>query len=93
MTDKLRELLEDVRTVYEGKGMVVYPNSFSKLIEEIMKLDNINRLQKEQIEKMKCCSNCSKVYVRKKDGLVCCSVGSFHINAGGKGCEEWELAE
>ena len=53
MTDKLRELLEDVQTVYEGKGMVVHPNSFDKLRMEIIKLDNINRLQNEQIEKAK----------------------------------------
>lgn len=53
MTDKLRELLKDVRAVYEGKGMVLYPNSFSRLSEEIMKLDNTCRLQKEQIEKAK----------------------------------------
>ena len=53
MTDKLRELLEDVRTVYEGKGMVVHPNSFDKLRMEVIKLDNISRFQNEQIEKMK----------------------------------------
>lgn len=40
MTDKLRELLEDVQTVYEGKGMVVHPNSFDKLRMEVIKLDN-----------------------------------------------------
>lgn len=44
MTDKLRELLKDVQTVYEGKGMIVHPNSFDKLYTEIGKLDNINRL-------------------------------------------------
>ena len=53
MTDKLRELLEDVQTVYEGKGMVVHPNSFDKLRMEVIKLDNINKQQSEQIEKMK----------------------------------------
>lgn len=53
MTDKIRNLLEDVQTVYEGKGMVVHPNSFDKLRMEVIKLDNINRLQGEQIEKMK----------------------------------------
>ena len=58
MTDKLRELLEDVQTVYEGKGMVVHPNSFDRLRMEVIKLDNINRLQNEQIKKMKCCNNC-----------------------------------
>lgn len=52
MTDKLRDLLEDVRTVYEGKGMLVYPNSFDRLRTEIMKLDNINKQQSEQIEKL-----------------------------------------
>ena len=40
MTDKLRELLEDVRTdYYEGSGMAVYPNSFTKLRDEITELD------------------------------------------------------
>lgn len=58
MTDKLRELLEDVQTVYEGKGLVVHPNSFDKLRMEVIKLDNINKQQTEQIEKMKCCANC-----------------------------------
>ena len=53
MTDKLRELLEDVQTVYEGKGMIVHPNSFDKLRVEVIKLDNINKQQSEQIEKMK----------------------------------------
>lgn len=53
MTDKLRDLLEDVQTVYEGKGMVVHPNSFDKLRMEVIKLDNINRDQSEQIKKMK----------------------------------------
>ena len=61
MTDKLRELLEDVQTVYEGKGMVVHPNSFDKLRMEVIKLDNINKQQSEQIEKMKCCGNCKKL--------------------------------
>ena len=53
MTDKLRELLEDVQTVYEGKVMVIHPNSFDKLRMEVIKLDNINKQQSEQIEKMK----------------------------------------
>lgn len=52
MTDKLRDLLEDVRTVYEGKGMLVYPNSFDRLRTEIIKLDNTNKQQSEQIEKL-----------------------------------------
>ena len=60
MTDKLRELLEEVQTVYEGKGMVVHPKSFDKLRMEVIKLDNVNRLQSEQIEKMKCCGNCNR---------------------------------
>ena len=53
MTDKLRELLKDVQTVYDGKGMVVHPNSCDRLRTEVAKLDNINRLQSEQIEKLK----------------------------------------
>ena len=36
MTDKLRDLIEDVRTVYEGKGMLVSPNSFDRLRTEIV---------------------------------------------------------
>lgn len=52
MTDKLRDLIEDVRTVYEGKGMLVSPNSFDRLRTEITKLDNINKQQSEQIEKL-----------------------------------------
>ena len=52
MTDKLRDLIEDVRTVYEGKGMLVSPNSFDRLRTEIIKLDNINKQQSEQIEKL-----------------------------------------
>ena len=54
MTDEIRSLLNDVQTVYEGKGMVVHPNSFDKLRMEVIKLDNINKQQSEQIEKMKC---------------------------------------
>lgn len=46
MTDKIRILLEDVQTVYEGKGMVVHPNSFDRLKTEIIKLDNINKQMK-----------------------------------------------
>lgn len=53
MTDKLRELLEDAQTVYEGKRMVVHPNSFDQLRMEVIKLDNINRLQGEQLTKAK----------------------------------------
>ncbi len=66
MTDKLRELLEDVQTVYEGKGMVVHPNSFDKLRMEVIKLDNTNRLQGEQIEKMKNCKNCANYMISGK---------------------------
>lgn len=89
MTDKLRELLEDVQTVYEGKGMVVHPNSFDKLRMEIIKLDNINRLQIEQIEKMKCCENCKHHYFIG-DELEC------HLLDNGISCddkEKWEIKE
>ena len=57
MTEKLKELLEDVQTVYEGKGMIIHPNSFDRLRVEVMKLDNINKQQSEQIKNMKCCEN------------------------------------
>ena len=65
MTDKIRNLLEDVQTVYEGKGMVVHPNSFDKLRTEILKLDNINKQQSEQIQKMKNCYNCAGYYTKQ----------------------------
>jgi hypothetical protein len=51
MTDKIRNLLEDVQTVYEGKGMVVHPNSFDQLRMEVIKLDSINKQQSEQLTK------------------------------------------
>ena len=82
MTDKLRELLEDVQTVYEGKGMVVHPNSFDRLRMEVVKLDNINRQQCAQIEKMKCCANC-----RNYNCLCDC------FNEVEQYCDKWELAE
>lgn len=65
MTDKIRGLLEDVQTVYEGKGMVVHPNSFDKLRTEIIKLDNINKQQSEQIKIMKNCYNCVGYYTKQ----------------------------
>lgn len=68
MTDKLRELLEDVQTVYEGKGMVVHPSSFDRLRMEVIKLDNINKQQNEQIEKMKCCGNC--IHETNEDNVI-----------------------
>lgn len=86
MTDKLRELLEDVQTVYEGKGMVVHPNSFDKLRMEVIKLDNINKQQSEQIEKMKRCHMC-KYFTQ---------IGSCKIRANGGICEnmdKWEITE
>ena len=52
MTDKLRELLNDVRTVYEGKGTAVRPHSFDELQMEIAKLDSINKQQSVQIEEL-----------------------------------------
>ena len=84
MTDKLRELLEDVQTVYEGKGMVVHPNSFDKLRMEVIKLDNINKQQSEQIEKMKCCGNCAK------NGHICVAE-EMQGNLCGKNKDKWEL--
>ena len=53
MTDKIRNLLEDVQTVYEGKGMVVHPNSFDQLRMEVIKLDNITVQQSEHLIKAK----------------------------------------
>ena len=53
MTDKIRNLLEDVQTVYEGKGMIVHPSSFDRLRVEVIKLDNINKQQSEQLTEAK----------------------------------------
>ena len=71
MTDKLRWLLEDVQKVYEGKGMVVHPNSCDKLGMEVIKLDNINRLQNEQLEQAK---KIIKIFLQLRNGNVldCC---------------------
>ena len=85
MTDKLRELLEDAQTVYEGKGMVVHPNSFDKLRMEVIKLDNINKQQSEQIEKMKSCHNCKN-----------CAYAGFEIICRTYDCinnSKWEIKE
>lgn len=50
--DKLKEVLEDVGKVYNSKnGMNVYPNSFSRLQTEILKVCNKNvELEKENAE-------------------------------------------
>lgn len=53
MTDTIKSLLEDVQTVYEGKGMIVHPNSFDKLRLEVIKLDNINKQQEEENRRLK----------------------------------------
>lgn len=84
MTEKLRELLKDVQTVYEGKGMIVHPNSFDKLRMEVIKLDNINKQQSEQIEKMKCCGNCAKYKSGYRENP--CKLTSSGI------CGEWETS-
>ena len=76
MTDELRNLLKDVQTVYEGKGMVVHPNSCDKLRMEVIKLDNINKQQSEQIEKMKCCQNCKHSDIGCQ-GHTICGIGHF----------------
>ena len=57
--DKLKEELEDVGKVYNSRsGMCVYPNAFSRLQTEIIKVCNKNKDLEAQIEKMKCCGNC-----------------------------------
>lgn len=49
--DKLKEELEDVRIVYYKSGITVYPNSFSKLETEIIKVCNTkDNLEKENAE-------------------------------------------
>lgn len=85
MTDKLKELLEDVQTVYEGKGMVVHPNSFDKLRMEVIKLDNINKKQSEQIEKMKCCQNCKHHYWLYEE--LACRIHKIDVDT----CNSWEM--
>lgn len=97
MTDKLRELLEDVQTVYEGKGMIVHPNSFDRLRMEVIKLDNINKQQSEQFEKMKCCGNCK---YSNQDGAytIVCKVGgvdkTHYIEIDdNQVCDKWEIRE
>ena len=52
--DKLKEELEDVGKVYNSRsGVCVYPNAFSRLQTEIMKVCNKNKNLEAQIEKMK----------------------------------------
>ena len=85
MTIEAEEIKNRLSNIGEAIGNIA--------LEYIADLEKQNRELQEQVEKMKCCSNCSKVHKRKEDGLVCCSVGSFHINAYGKGCKEWGLAE
>lgn len=91
MTEKLRKLFEDVQAVYEGKGMVVHPNSFDKLRMEVIKLDNINRLQGEQIENM-------KNYLSKHKDCKSCKNNQFILAHQQYECVsspvcKWELKE
>jgi hypothetical protein len=74
MTDKIKNLLEDIQTVYESKGMVVHPNSLDKLRMEIIKLDNTIKQKNEQIQKMKGCFNCKyrNEFVESKCGECDC---------------------
>ena len=51
--EKLKEKLNDVKLVYESKGMTVYPNSFSELETEIVKVCNANKNLKEELEQIK----------------------------------------
>lgn len=101
MTDKLRDLIEDVRTVYKGKGMLVYPNSFDRLRTEIIKLDNINKQQSEQIEKLEeeneelklinkklqCCGNCT--HRNAEEVVETCRLLKKYTQTKGC-CSEWE---
>lgn len=89
MTDKIRNLLEDVQTVYEGKGMVVHPNSFDRLRMEVIKLDNTNKQQSEQIEKMKCCGNCRCASHSSLDGTFCGRYTQY--NKADDKCKWWEI--
>ena len=66
--------------------MVVHPNSFDKLRMEIIKLDNINKQQSEQIEKMKCCENCEHWHWSNGDSW--CDI-PFNC----KDYDGWELTE
>lgn len=103
MTDKLRDLIEDVRTVYKGKGMLVSPNSFDRLRTEIIKLDNINKQQSEQIEKLEeeneelklinkklqCCGNCKKYRMSESQVPLRCLKNRKAYSC----CEDWEMDE
>ena len=52
--NKLKEELEDVGKVYNSRsGMCVYPNAFSRLQTEIVKVCNVNKELEQQIEKLK----------------------------------------
>ena len=100
MTDKIRSLLKDIQTVYEGKRMVVHPNSFDELRTEVIKLDNINKQQSEQIEKMKCPQNCKNGSVYNwSDNSICMDcekVRTLHEDNWQKmckGCKYWEIKE
>ncbi len=88
MTDKIRILLEDVQTVYEGKGMVVHPNSFDRLRTEVIKLDNINKQLSEQIEKMKCWCNCKNYLSCLEE---CCRKNISFEKGICYNCKKWEI--
>lgn len=68
--DKLKEVLEDVGKVYNSKsGMNVYPNSFSKLQTEILKVCNKNvLLEKENAELKKRQAEIIEVFTSASSG-------------------------
>lgn len=54
-------------------------------LEHITDIEQKNEQLKAQIEKMKCCGNCSKWYECSKEKQML-----FKLH---KNCDEWELAE
>jgi len=62
-----------------------YANPQSEIISAYLMKKKENEQLKAQIEKMKCCGNCSKWYECSKEKQML-----FKLH---KNCDEWELAE
>lgn len=67
VSNKLKEELEDVGKVYNSRsGVCVYPNAFSRLQTEIVKVCNVNKELEKENEKLK--TDCA---------VLSCSVDDF----------------
>lgn len=75
--EQLRKEIKDLQTRYH-----VIPEHY--LSEAV---DKCNELEK-QIEKMKCCGNCSNYYLGE-DRFYRCKAGSFFMSCNGKNCKDW----